>query len=255
MKLRLTLITVSAQLDDALLSLLSDIDAYGECIYEHVVQIGRPIDPITLLSLEERFPRTKIAAQRDRSLYHALNLAIARCEGELVAFNHVGDRWRCNIFPSGISEIFEAKENVDLVYGNVHFVNNGVIRRTWNSKQYQRFLLNFGWMPPHTTVIARKSVYDRIGQFNEKFKISADYDWLLRVFTSQEYICVYKPELYVEMSVGGISNNSLKNLFHKTLEDHAVVKQYLKYAWAVVLLKRVAKLGQFFNLSKFKKYR
>ena len=33
-----------------------------------------------------------------------------------------------------------------------------------------------GWMPPHPTLYLRRSVYERLGGFDTRYRIAADYD-------------------------------------------------------------------------------
>ena len=37
-------------------------------------------------------------------------------------------------------------------------------------------------MPAHPTLFLRREVYDRHGFFNTDYKISADYEFMLRIF-------------------------------------------------------------------------
>ena len=71
-----------------------------------------------------------------------------------------------------------------------------------------------GMMPPHPTVFVRKSVFDQLGMYDTTFKISADYDAMLRFF--QAGICsVYVPRVLVKTRVGGMSNRDSKTLLIK----------------------------------------
>ena len=40
-------------------------------------------------------------------------------------------------------------------------------------------------MPPHTTLFLEKSIYENMGEFNTKFKISGDYEFILRLLKNQ----------------------------------------------------------------------
>ena len=47
--------------------------------------------------------------------------------------------------------------------------------------------LSNGWMPPHPTVFIRKSVFNKIGKYKTNYKISSDYDFLLRALKKKQY--------------------------------------------------------------------
>ena len=57
----------------------------------------------------------------------------------------------------------------------------------------------------HLTVLARKEMYDTIGNFNIKYKIAMDYDWLLRGYLAG-YKGLYVPELMGHMQLCGVSD-------------------------------------------------
>ena len=43
-----------------------------------------------------------------------------------------------------------------------------------------------GWMPPHTTLFIKKNLIEKIGYYNENFKISSDYDFIIRLFKIED---------------------------------------------------------------------
>ena len=57
----------------------------------------------------------------------------------------------------------------------------------------------------------------------------------------------YVPELWVKMRMGGLSNNSLKNIFKQNLEDlHALKKHNLSNNMLIYLIYKI--------LSRFKQF-
>ena len=73
----------------------------------------------------------------------------------------------------------------DIVFSDILFIQrsskNNIIR-TWKAGKFNKRKLKFGWMPPHPSVIIKAEIFKKFGGFDEKFKISGDYDFLLRVF-------------------------------------------------------------------------
>ena len=98
------------------------------------------------------------------------------------------------------------------------------IVRHWKSGVYDRRKLKWGWMPPHPTLYLKRSVYERArldngDYFDTTFTCAADYDFMMRVFTTQHLQPAYLPEVLVKMRTGGISNRSLKHILRKSCED------------------------------------
>jgi hypothetical protein len=100
---------------------------------------------------------------------------------------------------------FENSE-IDGVYGDLTYVSNidsSRIIRYWRSGIYERTKLRYGWMPPHPTLFLRREVFARWGLYDLSFKISADYDAMLRYLVKGGIRLAYIPEVLVCMRVGG----------------------------------------------------
>ena len=102
-------------------------------------------------------------------------------------------------------------------------------------------------MPPHPTVFLRKEIFARVGSFDTQFKIASDYDYLIRVFTTDGIKVRYLPEVTVLMRQGGVSSN-WKNLIKKSKEDLKIIKKNkLPLSWYVLFLKITKKINQLIN--------
>ena len=85
------------------------------------------------------------------------------------------------------------------------------VLRYWKSKDFDSSLLKQGWMPAHPTLVLKKEVYEKYGNFDLDFKIAGDYDFMLRVLSAGIKV-KYIPQVLYKMRVGGESNKSLKNI-------------------------------------------
>ena len=120
--------------------------------------------------------------------------------------------------------------------------------RTWRSGAYNRTNIYYGWMPPHPTFFACKSVYDTVGLFNTDFRNAADYDMMLRILLKHQMHAVYLPYILVKMRVGGLSNKSLRNRLRANREDYSAwLLNGLEPAFLTRYLKPLRKIPQFFR--------
>ena len=110
-------------------------------------------------------------------------------------------------------------------------------------------MLSHGWMPAHPTLYLKREVYERFGMFDLNFRIAADYDFILRVFTSG-INTVYIPEVLYKMRLGGASNKSLKNIIYKSREDYIALRNNGVGGLGTLFIKNISKLGQFFKYNK-----
>lgn len=150
--------------------------------------------------------------EKDDGLYDAINKGIAMSTGDVVGILNSDDFFTS---PTVIEEIANNfSEEIDAVYGDVHFVNSTDLThpiRYYSSKIFRPSLMKLGFMPAHPTFYCRKSCYDKYGLYKTNFKIAADFDLLLRFIYVHHISLKYLPLDMVTMRVGGASTNGLKS--------------------------------------------
>jgi glycosyltransferase len=100
-------------------------------------------------------------------------------------------------------------------------------------------------MPAHPTLYVRSAVYERLGAYDTRLRIAADYDFILRYFSQLEADTVYIPEVLYKMRVGGESNRSLTKIRTKMTEDYRALRGNKVGGVTALALKNLSKLGQF----------
>ena len=186
----------------------------------------------------------KWLSEPDEGIYNALNKGIRLATGDIIGFLHSDDVLFSSDSIGHIAAAFESS-GADVVYGDLQYCNGSKVVRRWKSNAFNPDSLKFGWMPPHPTVYCRRKVYDRTGLFDEWFRISADYDMMLRVFGAGYPSC-YLPEVLVNMSIGGASNRDTKARLSKTQEDYIVLKKNnVGAGWLTIACKQLRKIKQF----------
>ena len=177
---------------------------------EHIIVDGLSTDGT--LSIIERYPHIiKKISEKDEGIYFALNKGIQVATGDVIGFLHADDFLTSSGIVSKIAETFK-QYSCDAIYGDLDYVsaeNPDVIIRHWQSKPFTFNLLRKGWMPPHPTFFMKRKIYEKYGFFDTNFKISADYDLMLRIL-SKNISTHYLHIDMVKMRTGGESNKSLK---------------------------------------------
>ena len=202
----------------------------------------------TLNKFVTDFNQIRIFSEKDKGLYDALNKGINFASGDIIGFVHSDDFLESNNIIGDIVSMIKS-ENLDGVYGDLQYVdknNTQIVIRNWKSSEFNKSLLKKGWMPPHPTLFLKKEVYKNHGLFDLSYKISADYDFMLRVFNDSELKFGYLPKVITRMRVGGASNRSLKNIIRKTKEDYRAIKRNNIGNFTTLITKNTSKLKQFF---------
>ncbi|ARA77112.1 family 2 glycosyl transferase [Pectobacterium brasiliense] len=190
-----------------------------------------------------------IISEPDKGIYDALNKGILAATGDIVGFLHSDDFFA---YPDAVKDIVDAmrESNADAVYGDLNYISstdNDVIVRKWVSGGFDINKMKLGWMPPHPTFYMKRACYQRFGSFDLSYRISADYDSLLRYLWIHKVTVKYIPKVIINMRVGGMSNRSLSNMIMKTKEDVKAMKSN-KLPWlSAVAGKNLSKIPQFFK--------
>ena len=139
----------------------------------------------------------KWVSESDNGIYDALNKGIDMDTGDVIGFLHSDDFFSSENVLEEINKSFK-QTNIAGVYGDLKYVDINTLNviRYWKSKKFKSNLLNKGWMPAHPTLFLKREVYKSIGKFNINYKISADYDYILRVFKQKSLFFNYLPNYY-----------------------------------------------------------
>jgi glycosyltransferase involved in cell wall biosynthesis len=146
---------------------------------EHVIIDGDSTDGT--LDIIERY-RDGIAylvSEPDKGLYHAMNKGIRAATGDVLYFLNADDRFADPEVTKDFARIFDDEAALEMLYGdvlrkfpeeNIPAPQNPILSR----KALCRSTIC------HQAIFARKSLFERIGEFDELFHVVSDFDWLYR---------------------------------------------------------------------------
>ena len=210
---------------------------------EHIIVDGGSTDGTVdlLKELEEKEPgRISWMSEKDNGIYDAINKGICMATGDIVGccFDQYADEGVL----MRMVEIME-KEGTDGVHGDLCYMDGDRIVRKWHQGQG---VIRSGWMPGHPTLYLKKEVYDRFGLYRTDYRISGDYEFMVRILYRKEVTLSYLPEILIYMSHGGTSTNSLGAYVESMMEGHrALVENHVPFAWVTDLCRVVRVLSQF----------
>jgi glycosyltransferase len=216
--------------------------------FEHLIIDGASTDGTLSVLHSCADDRASVFSQRDDGIYDALNKGLALSTGDIVGLMHSDDFYAdCHVLER-VAAAFQ-ESDVDAVYGDLDYVskhNSDKIVRRWRAGAFDRTKLALGWMPPHPALFLRRNVIERWGGFDTAFRISADYDAILRYFSRGGIAAAYVPHVLVKMRVGGESNRTLAKIWLKTREDYVAIRRNGIGGVGTLIWKNLSKVPQFF---------
>ena len=142
-------------------------------------------------------------SEKDNGLYDALNKAVDLATGNylMVANDILVRQDAVSLLVRAAAEGNNIGAHSDLVYAD-----GDTIKRYWHMGNSGNLMT--GWMPGHPTLLLKKEIYDRYGKYRTDYKVSSDYEFMLRVFRDRENRLGYVPEVLVKMYYGGVSTQA-----------------------------------------------
>ena len=175
-----SIVTVTFNAESCIDTTIKSLDGQTCRDFEWVIVDGLSSDgTLKLVESSGIEPRT-VKSERDSGIYDAMNKSLDIVAGKWVYFLNAGDAFIDADVLGDIKRQIEQHPGAELFYGDMLYFSPGV-ERPMRFSHVSRF-----WLPyeslNHQSLFARKTLFDRYGRFNLKFRTSADYDWLLRVF-------------------------------------------------------------------------
>jgi glycosyltransferase involved in cell wall biosynthesis len=198
---------------------------------EYIIVDGASTDRTLYIinNYRDRFDgRLKVISEPDFGIYDAMNKGIKACSGDLIGILNSDDYY----FDQAIENVIKlAALNPDagLFHGNMVFESQSGIPVIWRSKavlnrnDFYRMRVN------HPTAFVRKQIYDKFGCYDTKYRIVADYEFMVRCLIKFKIKHCYINELITYMHAGGASSNLSE---HDYLSMREIIKEYRLSAYA-----------------------
>jgi glycosyltransferase len=160
----------------------------------------------------------RIVSEKDAGIYDAMNKGLGLFAGEAVGFLNSDDTFRTD---KSLDLVGEGLRDADIVFGDLYMVTDHRTKRvfrTWKAGEFSASAFRFGWMPPHPTFYMRRSVAEKVGMFDLRYRIASDYDYMLRAMLVPNHRIKYVPHFLIDYQVGGISSGSVRGVVQGNLE-------------------------------------
>ena len=223
---------------------------------EHIIIDKSSQDKTISIIQENKKKKIKIFQQKTSGIYGALNEGMKISNGSIIGILHSDDKFINKDVVKIVAEKF-IDEKIDVLFSNIYYTkknDTNKILRKWVSNLNEGIqsnnnldkLLNNGWMPPHTSLFFKKNLLNEIGYYDESFKISSDYDFIIRLFRKEKIKIFFLNKFTIKMRSGGISNRNIKNILIKMNEDLKIIKKLNSNPIKTILIKNLSKIKQFF---------
>jgi len=209
-------------IEDTIISVLSQ--DYSDI--EYIIIDGKSTDGTLDIVKKYENKINKLISEPDNGIYDAMNKGISLATGEIIGILNSDDLYYSENVISKVVDVFN-KHKVDCCWGNLLYFDNkkeDKIVRRWRSSNYEKGLFEKGWQIPHPTFFVKKEIYEKYGTYNPSFKITGDYELILRFLEKKKIKSFFIPEFLVKMRLGGASNKNIFNIIRGNIECYKAWK-------------------------------
>ena len=145
-------------------------------------------------------------SEKDDGIYNAWNKAIRQAKGQWISFIGSDDKFHYDAL-SNYYKYINANNKVEYVSSRVNLARKGLVFRTiglpWSWPKFLHYMT-----VAHVGSMHHKNLFVKYGLFDESYKITADYEFLLRARNT--LLAGFLNTITADMEVGGVSNASGK---------------------------------------------
>jgi glycosyltransferase involved in cell wall biosynthesis len=124
---------------------------------------------------------TRIVSEPDKGISDAWNKGLRLASGDVIGLLNAGDEHA----PDAVAQVVAAfAAGADVVFGNTELVDDDGRVLMFNQGRFHPWRYSAGFGMYHPSVFVRRSVYEKVGDFNPAYRYAMDSDWLARAYVA-----------------------------------------------------------------------
>jgi glycosyltransferase involved in cell wall biosynthesis len=170
----------------------------------------------TLNIIKKHQQKIKLISEPDHGIYDAMNKGVSLSSGDWIIFINAGDSFYEQETLEKLNSFIQSNYATDLIFGDVNMVLS-------NGKSQKRILHNkilflVRNMICHQCILYSKNIFNDIGLFDTKYKLSSDFEHFIRARSFPKKILKIN-EVIANYSLDGISaqKQSIKKIWKERL--------------------------------------
>lgn len=182
---------------------------------EFIVIDGNSTDGSKLVIEKYRDKFHYSISEKDSGIYNAMNKGIKVATGDYLLFLNGGD---VLIEDDKILTFCQEKLREDIIAFDCYLEKNGQIvgKRTHIEKPTLFYAYKKGFK--HQSTFVKRSLFEKIGLYNENYEIASDYEFWIRSFLDSKTTSRSYQTPIAIFELGGISQNSDWSVEHRQIE-------------------------------------
>ena len=220
--MKITVITVCLNSARTIEQTIRSVIGQGYDELEYIIIDGQSTDGTMEIINKYKDKISLIISETDEGLYDAMNNGISKATGDIIGILNSDDWYEQGALQS-VADAF-VDSGVEIVHGQANrydedrFVmhqKGGNIETLWYTMEMR-----------HPTVFVRRNVYEKYGVFDTCYRVSADYELMLRFYTKGVHF-KYLDKVITNFRLGGVSSQMTEQIANDIFQ---ICMDYIKFA-------------------------
>ena len=180
----------------------------------------------------------RLISEKDDGLYDAINKGISICTGDIIGLLHSDDIYPNSSVISTIVSHFKSDQSIEAISSSVEIYKSDTFiypYRIYKANSFKSWQFKIGIQPPHPGFFITKKTFEKVGYYRTQYKISGDFDWLLRAVFVNKLKVKYLEYVSVFMLDGGLSSSGWKSKIRMNNENLKILKSHGIYSNKLLL--------------------
>ena len=222
-KYQLSIITIAVSYSQELIDCVRSSKEF-EDFSEQIIVIPE-IDELQKNNISKIRKNIKFVKDDKKGVYNAINIGVKTSIGRFIFLLH-GD----NLFTENASIIIRKQiKNSELTtqFGCSLLKYNKKYENFYNYR-IKKSNLVLGLHPPHPGLLLAKKDFNKLGDYDENYKICSDLDYYLRIMKNEIFVFYIDSNIVISKQ-GGLSTNGIGSIIKIMLERVHIINSYYGY--------------------------
>ncbi|MBO5057623.1 MAG: glycosyltransferase [Lachnospiraceae bacterium] len=147
---------------------------------EYIIIDGGSTDATLDIIKKYRDKITYVVSEPDKGIYNAMNKGINAASGDIIGIINSDDWYSPEAVERTVN--FFGASSAEVLYGDCIYVYED--GKQVRNMKYPLEAMWYLMVTPHPTVFIKKEIYKKHGVFDETYRMAADYELMLRLYSS-----------------------------------------------------------------------
>jgi len=236
--LKVSIITVCFNAEKTILRTVKSVLDQVYTNIEYIIIDGASTDNTLTILNNYSNNEFKLVSEKDNGLYDAINKGISLCTGDIIGLLHSDDIYPHSNVISNVVSYFEKDSLLEALSSSVEIYKTESFTnpfRIYKANNFRNWQFKIGIQPPHPGFFITKKAFDKVGYYRTQYKISGDFDWLLRAILVNKINVKYVQDVSVYMLDGGLSSSGWASKVKMNNENLRILKSHGFYSNKILI--------------------